>query len=209
MDTYQWFVTILDALLSIFIALSVTVAIDRALFSDRYAYMNVRNLQWLYLQLLCSCTEPSSDLYTGPQTRTNLLHALPSISAWAWRCTVDLLFVVSIVPSLPDRLRRCGCGGRARSLRSTFRLPRCPTPKSAPCCTQCAVLLFNAASKRFSQHTAKCPHICSCHASPELHVADLQGGCPSPLLQRARGVPGALPIAHRRCHCSSQHRMPC
>ena len=44
MDTYQWFVTILDALLSIFIALSVTVAIDRALFSARCAYMNVRSL---------------------------------------------------------------------------------------------------------------------------------------------------------------------
>lgn len=44
MDTYQWFVTILDALLSIFIALSVTVAIDPALFSARYAYMNVSSL---------------------------------------------------------------------------------------------------------------------------------------------------------------------
>ena len=52
MDTYQWFVTILNALLSIFIALSVTVAIDRALFSARYAYMNVSSLLWLCLQLL-------------------------------------------------------------------------------------------------------------------------------------------------------------
>jgi hypothetical protein len=42
MDAYATFVTILDALLSIFIALSVIVAIDRALFTARYAYMQVQ-----------------------------------------------------------------------------------------------------------------------------------------------------------------------
>lgn len=42
MDHYATFVTVLDTLLSIFIALSVVVALDRALFTARYAYMRVQ-----------------------------------------------------------------------------------------------------------------------------------------------------------------------
>jgi hypothetical protein len=139
MDTYQWFVTILDALLSIFIALSVTVAIDRALFSFRYAYMNVSTLQWLCWQLICSCAERLNDVCVAHEP--DLLapcSAQRHRVGLALRC--QLLFFVSIVPLLMHLFRRCGCGGRAKSLRSTSRLPRCPTPKSAPCCTQCTPL---------------------------------------------------------------------